>query len=116
MVVGAYRRVGRDARRFAHTARHAGRPRHPSELAGVNATLPVTSTWRVEYYTNTTTIYTATDPYSTTRSLVLTQNVQNYQWYTVTLSTVGVTPALSDTVRVMPTDRFVYLPVTLKNK
>ncbi len=81
----------------------------------VNTTLPPTSTWRVEYYTHTTSIYTATDPLSTTRSLVLTQNVQNYQWYTVTLhAMLGSTPFLSDTVRVMPTDRFVYLPLVIR--
>ncbi|MEJ5309857.1 MAG: right-handed parallel beta-helix repeat-containing protein [Anaerolineae bacterium] len=83
----------------------------------VNATLPPTGTWRVEYYTRTATIYTATNPYSTTRSLVLTQNVHNYQWYTVTLhAMLGSTSFLSDTVRVMPTDRFVYLPLVMKGK
>ncbi len=83
----------------------------------VNTTLPLTSTWRVEYYTHTASIYTATDPLSTTRSLVLTQNVHNYQWYTVTLhAMLGSTSFLSDTVRVMPTDRFVYLPVVMKGK
>ncbi len=81
----------------------------------VNATLPPTSTWRVDYYTQTASIYTATDPYSTTRSLVLTQNVHNYQWYTVTLhAMLGQTSWLSDTVRVMPTDRFVYLPLIMR--
>ncbi|HQE93214.1 MAG TPA: right-handed parallel beta-helix repeat-containing protein [Anaerolineae bacterium] len=79
----------------------------------VNTTLPPTATWRIDYYTQTAAIYTVTDPYSTTRSLVLTEHVQNYRWYTVTLNTVGVTPVLSDTVRVMPTDRFVYLPLVL---
>jgi len=83
----------------------------------VNTTLPPTSTWRIEYYTRTATIYTATDPYSTTRSLVLTQNVHNYQWYTVTLhAMLGSTSFLSDTVRVMPTDRLVYLPFVLKGR
>ncbi len=81
----------------------------------VNTTLPPASTWRVEYYTQTATIYTATDPYSATRSLTLTQNVHNYQWYTVTLHAMdGAASILSDTVRVMPTDRFVYLPLALK--
>ncbi|HQE94026.1 MAG TPA: formylglycine-generating enzyme family protein [Anaerolineae bacterium] len=82
----------------------------------VNATLPPTATWRIDYYTQTATIYTVTDPYSTTRSLVLTEHVQNYRWYTVTLNTVDVTPVLSDTVRVMPTNIFVYLPLTMRNK
>jgi len=82
----------------------------------VNATLPATSTWRVEYYTRTATIYTATNPYSTTRSLTLTQNVHNYQWYTVTLNAMlGSAPILTDTVRVMPTDIFVYLPIVIRS-
>ncbi len=82
----------------------------------VNTTLPPASTWRVEYYTQTATIYTATDPYSATRSLTLTQNVHNYQWYTVTLHAMdGAASILSDTVRVMPTDRFVYLPLILRS-
>jgi parallel beta-helix repeat protein len=82
----------------------------------VNVTLPPTTTWHIDYYTQTATIYTVTDPYSTTRSLVLTDHVQNYQWYTVTLSSMlDSTFWLSDTVRVMPTDRFVYLPLVLKS-
>ncbi len=81
----------------------------------VNATLPVTSTWRIEYYTQTATIYTATDPFSATRAYTLT-GLTNYQWYTVILhAMLGSTSFLSDTVRVMPTDRFVYLPLVLRN-
>lgn len=42
-------------------------------------------------------------------------SVSNYVWYTVTLSAVlGATPILTDTVRVMPTDRLVYLPLVLR--
>ncbi|MBN2392725.1 MAG: hypothetical protein JXR84_18485, partial [Anaerolineae bacterium] len=82
----------------------------------VNVTLPPTTTWYVDYYTETASIYTVTDPYSTTRSLVLTDHVQNYQWYTVTLhAMLDSTFWLSDTARAMPTDRFVYLPLVLKS-
>ena len=78
----------------------------------VNTTLPTSTTWHIDYYTQTASIYTATEPLSTTRSTVLTQNVQNYQWYTVTLHAMdGTTSILSDTVRVMPTDSFVHLPL-----
>lgn len=81
----------------------------------VNITLPITTTWRIDYYTQTASIYTATDPYSTTRSTVLTEHVQNYQWYTVTLhAMVGETSWLSDTVHVMPTDMLVYLPMVIR--
>jgi hypothetical protein len=82
----------------------------------VNTTLPATSTWHIDYYTTTATApFTATDPFSTTRAYTLTNHVTNYQWYTVTLhAMVGETSWLSDTVRVMPTDIFVYLPVAMK--
>jgi hypothetical protein len=78
------------------------------------ALLPAT-TWQIDYYTQTASVYTATEPLSTTRSCVLTENVYNYQWYTVTLHAMtGSTSWLSDTVRVMPTDLFVYLPTVVK--
>jgi hypothetical protein len=82
----------------------------------VNVTLPVTTTWHIDYYTQTVTApFTKTDAYSAARSTVLTENVQNYQWYTVTLhAMVDSTSWLSDTVRVMPTDRFVYLPFVMR--
>jgi len=81
----------------------------------VDITLPVSSAWYIDYYTDTARVYTATETLSATRSTVLQEHVNNYKWYTVTLSTVGVTPPLSDTVRVMPTNRFVYLPLVLKD-
>ena len=57
---------------------------------------------------------TATDPSSASRAYTLT-NLTNYEWYTVTLNAMLDTTVLySDTVTVMPTDRFVYLPVLLK--
>ncbi len=82
----------------------------------VHTTLPSTTTWYIEYTTHTlTTPFTATEPLSITRSTVLAENVHNYQWYTVTLhAMVGSTSWLSDTVRVMPTDNFVYLPLVVK--
>ena len=81
----------------------------------VNTTLPATTTWRIDYYTTTLTApFTATDPFSITRAHTLT-DLTNYQTYTVTLNAmVGATPILSDTVRVMPTDTFVYLPAVMK--
>jgi parallel beta-helix repeat protein len=78
----------------------------------VDVPLPMTTTWRIDYYTRTAGIYTATDPLSVTRSTVLAEHVDNYRWYTVTLhAMLGETSWLSDTVRVMPTDRFVYFPL-----
>jgi hypothetical protein len=84
----------------------------------VNVSLPATTTWHIDYYTTTLTMpFTATDSFSTTRSTVLTGNVVNYQWYTATLhAMVGETTWMSDTVRVMPTNRFVHLPLTMKEE
>jgi hypothetical protein len=78
----------------------------------VTGDLPVTSTWRITYdppdgdesppisdITNTTRAYTLT-------------GLTNYALYTVTLSAIlESTPFLTDTVKVMPTDIFVYLPL-----
>jgi parallel beta-helix repeat protein len=82
----------------------------------INAILPSTVTWHIDYYTTTATApFTATDPFSTTRAYTLTNHVTNYQWYTVTLhAMVDSASWLSDTVRVMPTDIFVYLPLVLR--
>ncbi|MBN1889573.1 MAG: right-handed parallel beta-helix repeat-containing protein [Thermoflexales bacterium] len=80
----------------------------------VDATLPATMTWRIDYYTNPATVLTATDPLSATRAYTLI-NLMNGEWYTVTLHAMrGTTVLLSDTVRVMPTGIFVYLPLVLK--
>ncbi len=81
----------------------------------VNTTLPLTSTWRIEYYSQTVSLpVTVTGILSPTRAYTLT-GLTNYVWYTVTLNAMlGSTPFLTDTVRVMPTDRFVYLPLVLR--
>jgi len=81
----------------------------------VNTTLPITSTWEIHYVgppgdepspitgiTHTARTYTLT-------------GLTNYQWYTVTLhGMVDGTSVMSDTVRAMPTDRLVYLPVVMR--
>jgi hypothetical protein len=81
----------------------------------VHAYLPPTSTWRITYYGETvpSPVVETETLTNTARAYPLT-GLTNYEPYTVTLSTVGVTPPLSDTVTVMPTDIFVYLPVALK--
>jgi hypothetical protein len=81
----------------------------------VNITLPVTSTWQIDYHSQSGTLYTPiTNIISTTRAYTLT-GLTNYVWYTVTLNAMlDSTPFLTDTVRVMPTDIFVYLPIVLK--
>jgi len=82
----------------------------------VNATLPATSTWRIDYYTTPSNIFSVTDPYSTTRKYTLT-GLTNYEWYTVTLNAMLDTSIMfSDTIRAMPTDMSNYLPLILQEK
>jgi hypothetical protein len=72
-----------------------------------------TTTWQVDYYSQTVTL-SETIAASGARTHTLT-SLTNYHWYTVTLhAMLGETSWLSDTVRVMPTDRFVYLPLVLR--
>lgn len=81
----------------------------------IDSTLPMTGTWQIAYegpagdepppITGIT---------STARAYPLT-GLTNYTPYTITLSAMGdVTPFLTDTVRVIPTDIFVYLPLVFK--
>jgi hypothetical protein len=82
----------------------------------VNVTLPTTSTWQIDYTSETGTVLLPpiTIPTDTVRSYTLT-GLTNYVWYTVTLNTMaGTTSVLADTVRAMPTDIFVYLPLVLQ--
>jgi hypothetical protein len=81
---------------------------------GVNTTLPTTSTWHINYQSQSGTAclpITATNP---TRACSLT-GLTNYVWYTITLNAMlDSTSFLTDTVKVMPSDIFVYLPSVLK--
>jgi hypothetical protein len=83
----------------------------------VNVPLPISTTWQIDYYTATLTApFTVAIPLSTTREHLLT-GLTNYQWYTVTLSAMlNQTAWLSDTVRVMPTDQLVYLPIVFRGQ
>lgn len=79
----------------------------------VNTTLSLTTTWRIEYSSSPTEIHTATDSHSTTRAFTLT-GLTNYAWYNVTLSAMMDSTAIfSDTVRVMPTDISISIPLML---
>jgi hypothetical protein len=76
----------------------------------VSAVLPPTSTWRISYYSQTVPI-AINNLISPTRVYSLT-NLTNYAWYTVTLNAMlDSTPFLTGTIKLMPTDRFVYLPL-----
>jgi hypothetical protein len=71
--------------------------------------------WHITAYSETATApVTRTGIVSYTRAYALT-GLTNGAWYTVTLNAmVDTTPWLTDTVRVMPTDVFVYLPLILR--
>ena len=81
----------------------------------VNTTLPVTTTWRLAYAGppgNQPSLITGI--FSPTRAYTLT-GVTNYTLYTITLNAMlNSTPILTDTVTIMPTDLFVFLPLVVK--
>jgi hypothetical protein len=81
----------------------------------VIGTLPVTTTWQLTYAGPL-----GDQPYltsglpSATRAFTLT-HLQNYAWYTVTLTELdNALPVITDTLRVMPTNIFVYLPLAIR--
>jgi hypothetical protein len=79
----------------------------------IDSTLPPTSTWRIVYYTQAVPI-TINNILSPTRAYSLT-SLTNYVWYTVTLNAMlDTTPLYTDTIKLMPTDRLVYLPAVMK--
>ena len=82
----------------------------------VNTTIPLTSTWRISYCSETVSSpVTHTGIVSSTRACTL-PGLTNYAWYTVTLSAMlDTTPILTDTVRVMPTNLFVHLPLVMEH-
>ncbi len=78
----------------------------------VNTTLPVTATWQIAYDGPTgDQLSPISDISNADRTFDLT-GLTNYTPYTVTLNAiVDSAPIMTDTVTVMPTDLFVYLPV-----
>jgi hypothetical protein len=76
----------------------------------VNVTVPATSVWRIDYYSTTiASTVVATDALAGSVRQYKLPGLDNYSWYTVTLSTV---PSwLSDTVSLLVTDRFAFLPI-----
>ena len=83
----------------------------------VSTTLPVTSTWQINYYTQTGTVVIPAPSLTNTVHAYTLTGLTNYAWYTVTLNAMmDMAPILTDTVRVMPTDRFVYLPLVIRQQ
>lgn len=79
----------------------------------VSAVLPLTSTWRIAYYNQTVPI-TINNIVSPTRAYAL-NGLTNYVWYTITLNAMlDATQFLTDTIKLLPTDRLVYLPIVMK--
>ena len=79
----------------------------------VNASLPVTTTWTISYSGPGGVEPPISGLAGTTRAYKLT-DLTNYAWYTITLTSVGTDPVLSDTIQVMPTDRLLYLPIVFR--
>jgi hypothetical protein len=76
----------------------------------LNVTVPVTSTWQISYTNGLGSFGVVTDVISS-RTYTLS-GLTNYTWYMVTLNAMlDAAPILTDTVRVMPTDKLVYLPL-----
>jgi hypothetical protein len=77
--------------------------------------LPAGASWRIDYGSQTGTVHLPITVVSSTRAYTLT-GLTNYVWYTVTLNAMmGSASIISDMVHVMPTDRFVYLPIVLRS-
>jgi hypothetical protein len=82
----------------------------------VNSTVPETSTWRISYApaAGGSTVVAADSLTSTTRDYLLT-GLTNGTWYDITLEAqLDSTTFLTDTIRAMATDDFVFLPVVIK--
>lgn len=82
----------------------------------VRTILPPASVWQISYDVQTTAVtpITVTGILSPTRAYTLTP-LTNYAWYTITLNAMlNDTPILTDTVRLMPTNRLIYLPLVLR--
>ncbi len=80
----------------------------------VNATVPISSTWQIDYADGTTVFPPVTGLPDDTRTYTL-GGLTNGVQYTVTLrAMLGGSPFLTDTVSAMPVGNFVYLPLILK--
>ncbi len=80
-----------------------------------NVTLPITSTWRLAYYSQTVASSIVISELANPMRIYSLTDLTNYAWYTVTLNAMlDTTSFLTDTIKLMPTDRFVYLPIIMK--
>jgi hypothetical protein len=81
----------------------------------VNVTLPATSTWLIDYRSQSGTLYTPIAGITTTARAYTLTGLTNHVWYTATLKAMaGATSLLTDTIQAMPMGHFLYLPSILK--
>jgi len=82
----------------------------------VNASLPITSTWKISYNGGPGSPPSPiTGLPETNRAYTLT-GLANYVRYTITLNTMlNSSPILTDTVTVMPSDILIHLPIMIKS-
>lgn len=99
---------------FAPALRVHAAPRDREALLSwrVNATVPATSTWQINYQSDAGTAHVPISGIPRdTRAYRLT-GLSNYVWYTITLSAmIDSTPWLMGSARVMPTDCSLYVPL-----
>jgi hypothetical protein len=80
-----------------------------------NVTLPITTTWRLGYYSQTVDSSIVISGLANPIRAYSLTGLTNYAWYTITLDAMlNTTPFLTDTIKLMPTDRLVYLPIVLR--
>jgi len=82
----------------------------------MDTTLPVTSTWRISYDADSLPYpVVETDSLNASARNYTLTGLTNYEVHTIILEAlVDSSVVLSDTVAVMPTDKFVYLPVIVR--
>ena len=75
----------------------------------VNVTLPLTTTWTIAYDGPQGVPPSPVTGLAQSERAFTISSLTNYTWYTVTLTTDP--PLLTDTIRVMPIDHLVYVPL-----
>ncbi|MCP4538693.1 MAG: hypothetical protein GY832_16285 [Chloroflexi bacterium] len=81
----------------------------------VNITPPLTSTWQIDYASETGTVLVPPISLTGTAHSHTITGLTNFVWYTVTLNAMlDSTPLMTNTVTVMPTNIFVCLPLVLR--
>ncbi len=80
----------------------------------INAILPLTTTWTIDYAGPKGDQASPISGISGDARSYTLSGLTNYTWYTVTLATDP--PLLADTIVVMPTDNILYMPVVSRSR